>query len=175
MGVWGETGAFMVRNDPHSGEILKNKPKGRRKYLGLGWLKPLLLFLERLQNGAGTGLAAQPQTDLSSHPAPGWLSQILSHLVSKSICSWLPLGPVSRVLSCPKLVIFSGKNFTTIPLITQTISLPKLYNHKKQWCYFMLHFLKGIAIFSDSKVLAIFILTCCRKSLVSGLKVLLLG
>lgn len=132
MGVWGETGAFVVRNDPYSGVILKNKPKGRRKYLGLGWLQPYTSSLERLQSGAGTGLAAQPQTDFSSHPTPGWLSQSLSHLVSRSICSWLPLEPVSRVLSSPKLVIFSGKNFATVPLITQTISLPKLYVHRKQ-------------------------------------------
>lgn len=124
MGVWGETGAFVVRNDPHSGVILRTNRKEEESTWGWASCSPCTSSLERLQSGAGTGLAAQPQTDFSSHPTPGWLSQSLSHLVSKSICSWLPLGPVSRVLSSPKLVIFSGKNFTTVPLITRLFPCP---------------------------------------------------
>lgn len=68
MGVWGETGAFVVRNDPHSGVILKNKPKGRRKYLGLGWLQPLHIFLRATAEWGGNRLGCTASDRLLQPP-----------------------------------------------------------------------------------------------------------
>ena len=91
--------------------------------------------------------AEWPQIDFSSlppPPMPGWLSQTLSHLVSKSICFLLPLGAHLQNFSYLKPVIFSGRNFMTIP-VRKYSPLPSYIQPQKAMVLFHVVLLKDIA------------------------------